>query len=277
MRLLLLTLVGISWAAQVPPRPHPAIPLRDQTEIGRIVGGTEAEDGEFPFQVSLRSIGALGATHFCGGSIIDANWIVTAGHCCAGQVPATVHVVAGGIKLNNFEGEEEPRNVAEIIGHYGFDQQTLQNDICLLKLKEPLEWTEFVAPIALPAELQETEEGSMVTITGWGTTSEGGLNLPNVLHKVDIPVVGDEACNADYSSSGYTITDSMICAGLPDGGVDSCQGDSGGPFFTNESPESRELLGIVSWGRGCGRPGYPGVYTQVSYFIDWITQTMASR
>merc|ERR1711970_968610 len=174
MRLLLLTLVGISWAAQAPPRPHPAIPLRDQTEIGRIVGGTEAEDGEFPFQVSLRSVGALGATHFCGGSIIDKDWIMTAGHCCAGQLPLTMHVVAGGIKLNNFENEEEPRNVDNIIGHPSYSSSNMENDVCLLKLKESLEWTEFG---------QVTEAGTDCVITGWGTLAEGGFGLPNVLHK----------------------------------------------------------------------------------------------
>merc|ERR1712226_1435710 len=171
-----------------------------------IVGGEEAADGEFPFQVSLRTLNVIGMTHFCGGSIIDENWILTAGHCCAGQIPATLHVTAGGIKLSNFENEEEARNVDKIIGHPNYESATITNDACLLKLAEPLEWTEFVQPIALPAP----------------------------------------------------------------------QGDSGGPFFTNESPESRELIGIVSWGYGCARPGYPGVYTQVSYFVDWIMETMAT-
>merc|ERR1711997_649070 len=152
----------------------------------------------------------------------------------------------------------------------------LFHDACLLKMKEPFEWTEFVQPIALPAVMQDTAAGSMVTVTGWGTTSEGALGLPNVLHKVSVPVVSDEDCNASYGASGYAVADSMICAGLPEGGKDSCQGDSGGPFFSNESPETRELLGIVSWGIGCARAGYPGVYTEVSHFVEWITETMAT-
>jgi len=276
MGLLLLAVIGSALAAQEL-QPIPALPLSQQRGQGRIVGGEEASDGEFPFQVSLRSVGAVGLTHFCGGSIIDENWVLTAAHCCAGQIPATMHVVAGGIKLNNFENEEEPRNLDAIIGHPDYSAATISNDACLLKMKEPFEWTEFVQPIALPAPMQDTAAGSMVTVTGWGTTSEGALGLPNVLHKVSVPVVSDEDCNASYGASGYAVADSMICAGLPEGGKDSCQGDSGGPFFSNESPETRELLGIVSWGIGCARAGYPGVYTEVSHFVEWITETMATH
>jgi len=249
------------------------LPLSQQVGVGRIVGGEVAEDGEFPWQVSLRSVGTLGATHFCGGSILSENWVVTAAHCCAGQIPATMHVVAGGIKLNSPEGEEERVNVNKIIGHPDYNNRDLTNDICLLKLATPLEWTDFVQPIALPAPLLETEAGTDCIVTGWGTLTEGGISLPNVLHKVTVPVVSDEECNQSYSASGISVVDSMICAGLPEGGKDSCQGDSGGPFI---HAEDKTLLGIVSWGIGCGRKGYPGVYTQVSYYIDWIEETMAT-
>ena len=99
---------------------------------------------------------------------------------------------------------------------------------------------------------------------------EGGFILPNKLHKVNVPVVSDEECNEAYSGTN-PIQDHMICAGLPEGGKDSCQGDSGGPFTCGG-----EHIGVVSWGVGCARPGYPGVYTQTSYFVDWIMETMAA-
>merc|ERR1711874_967264 len=150
MRSLLLTSLAVAAtsAANIPSQPLPGLPLPAQVGIGRIVGGEEAADGEFPWQVALRPFGAIGSTHFCGGSIIDKDWILTAAHCCAGQIPATMHVVAGGIKLNNFENEEETRNLDHIISH--------PNYACLLKLKESLEWTDFVKPIALPAAGQDT-------------------------------------------------------------------------------------------------------------------------
>jgi len=249
---------------------YPAVPLKDQVGVGRIVGGELAADGEFPWQVSLRTVGGIGQTHFCGGSIIDKDWVLTAGHCCAGQLPLTMHVVAGGIQLNTFEDEEQTRNLQKIIGHPNYDSNTISNDICLLHLQESLQFNDWVQPIALPTQGQEYEAGTECTVTGWGTTSEGGFILPNKLHKVNVPVVSDEECNVSYSGTN-PILDSMICAGLPEGGKDSCQGDSGGPFVCGE-----DVSGIVSWGVGCARPGYPGVYTQTSYFVDWIMETMAA-
>merc|ERR1719244_936105 len=121
--------------------------------------------------------------------------------------------------------------------------------------------------------MQQTAESTMMTATGWGTLTEGEAELPNVLHKVDIPVINDDQCYGALTSLGYMIVESMICAGLAEGGVDSCQGDDGGPFFLNE-PGNQTILGVGSWSIGCGKRGYPGVYTEVSYFIDWIEETM---
>merc|ERR1712209_377167 len=106
---------------------------------------------------------------------------------------------------------------------------------------------------------QEYDAGTSCTVSGWGTTSEGG-NLAHNLMKVEVPVVSDEDCRGSYGQSD--ITDSMICAGFEAGGKDSCQGDSGGPFMCGSG-----LDGVVSWGYGCAQPGFPGVYTQTSYFL----------
>merc|ERR1712033_78505 len=143
---------------------YPAVPLKDQVGVGRIVGGEVAADGEFPWQVSLRTVGGLGATHFCGGSIIDKDWVLTAAHCCAGQLPLTMHVVAGGIELLTFEEEEQTRNVREIIMHPNYDSNTISNDICLLHLSESVVWNDWVQPLGLPEQGQETDAGTMCTV-----------------------------------------------------------------------------------------------------------------
>ena len=126
--------------------------------------------------------------------------------------------------------------------------------------------SQYIDAIALPTSGEEYDDGTSCTVTGWGTTSEGG-SLGRVLQKVDVPVVSDDDCRGSYGVND--ILDSMICAGLPQGGKDSCQGDSGGPFMCGN-----QLSGVVSWGYGCAEAGYPGVYTQTSYFIDWINNNL---
>merc|ERR1719328_508926 len=117
-----------------------------------IVGGEDAEDGEFPWQVQLRS---SSNTHslFCGGSVLNEEWVITAAHCCRGKTAGGVHVVAGGIlRIEDDEGEEQFSDVSKIIMHEDYNSRTFENDICLLHLETKLEWTDFVQPVTLPAQ-----------------------------------------------------------------------------------------------------------------------------
>merc|ERR1712228_1082530 len=157
--------------------------------------------------------------------------------------------------------------VTRVNNHPEYDDWTISNDICILELADSADLSsQFIDVISLPSSGEEYSAGTVCTVSGWGTTSEGG-SLGRVLQKVDVPVVSDDDCRDSYGSS--SVYDSMICAGLPQGGKDSCQGDSGGPFMCGN-----QLSGIVSWGYGCAEPGYPGVYTQTSYFIDWINNNL---
>jgi trypsin len=142
--------------------------------------------------------------------------------------------------------------------HESYNSGTFENDISLLKVGTPLVFDDFVSGVTLPAQLQSFTGDAVVS--GWGTLTSGGSS-PDTLQYVTVPIVSDEVCDADYLLSD--IYPSMICAG--EAGKDSCQGDSGGPLMCGEY-----LCGIVSWGRGCAEEGYPGVYTEVSYFVDWI-------
>merc|ERR1712121_1610 len=232
--------------------------------LNRIVGGTQAEPGEFPYQISFQQDFFGYAFHFCGGSVYNKDWIVTAAHCVAGNDfdnPQELQIAAGDWDLDYMSGNEQVKKVVKIIQHELYDDRKIINDIALLKLESSLEMNDYVQAVGLPSKLQETTGDCIVT--GWGTTSEGG-HTPSKLMKVTVPVVSDDKCRDAYGKS--QIVDSNLCAGLEKGGKDSCQGDSGGPLYC-----SGYLAGVVSWGYGCGRPHYPGVYTQVSYFVDWLS------
>merc|ERR1719373_1439458 len=170
---------------------------------GRIVGGTEAYPGEFPHQIALLR-GGVGGSLMCGGSLVAANRVITAGHCCDGQSASRLGVRVGSHNL-------------------------YEDDLCMLWLADSADLSSSVIDtIGIPSSGQEYPSGHMCTVSGWGTTSEGG-SLARTLMKVEVPVVSDDDCRDAYGQND--IADSMICAGLDAGGKDSCQGDSGGPFM----------------------------------------------
>jgi len=278
MRVVLLLSSGLVLASA---KDVSSSPLKRKVGTGRIIGGETAEDGEFPWQVSIRYSGSLGITHFCGGSIIDKDWILTSAWCCdySNELPFITHVVAGGIELLTFEEEEQTRNVRQIIRHpnYNFTNNMAKDDICLLHLSESLVWTDWVKPLALPEQSQEIDVGTVCTLTGWGTTNNEVEYPANKLHKVDVPVTSNAECNATYADLPYlTINDSMFCAGLPEGDKGACNGDNGSPIICG-ADGSKQNMGIMSRVvYGCADPGYPDIYTKTSFYVDWIMETMAS-
>ena len=231
---------------------------------GRIVGGTDASRGEFPHQIMLTR--GVGGSLMCGGSLVAADMVVTAGHCCDGMSAGKLGVDVGSHMLYEDDPDQESFAVSEVMLHEQYDSWTINNDICLLKLAGSATMGSNVGTIGFPSSMEEYSEGTNCIVSGWGTTSEGG-SLGRTLQKVTVPVVSDDHCRDSYGQSD--IADSMICAGLDEGGKDSCQGDSGGPFMCGN-----QLSGVVSWGYGCAEAGYPGVYTQTSYFIDWLNSHM---
>lgn len=235
----------------------------------KIVGGEKVKDiEEFPWQVSLGVSWVVDPyrAHFCGGSIYNEKWIITAAHCLTEVKARNVAVTAGTIKLGS---SSQRRNVRKIIIHENYDDLTFDNDIALVELFTPLSFSQTVNSISLLSQVDENRllnEDNDLVVLGWGATKEGGKKVRDLRYIDDLPYVERTRCNSTLVYDGM-ITSNMICAGTM--GVDSCQGDSGGPLKVDDDGKSK-LGGIVSWGKGCARANKPGVYTRVSNFIDWI-------
>lgn len=238
------------------------IAVQAKVEFGqKIVGGIEAENGEFPFQVSIQS--SYGG-HFCGGSLIKSNWVLTAAHCVQGWSSSNKVIIG----TNDTSSKTaETFTVTKVIAHPNFSNSTLDSDYALLKLSGDSQ--------ARPIELNLVEPNidekapTMVWTSGWGATNEGSYSLPKKLRKVEVPLVTTELCNSKAAYDG-AVTGTMICAGYAEGGKDACQGDSGGPLFVKQASGDYSLIGVVSWGMGCARPNKYGVYSKVNAMAEWI-------
>lgn len=164
------------------------------------------------------------------------------------------------------------KKVKRVVRHRGFDSRTLYNDIAILTLDSPVEFNNQIRPICLPAAGQ-TFDGQGATVIGWGSLREMGAQ-PAVLQEVDITVWSNNECRLKYGPAAPGgIVDHMLCAGQA--GKDSCSGDSGGPLMVNNGGVWTQA-GIVSWGIGCGKGQYPGVYTKVTHFLPWIAKNTRS-
>jgi len=233
----------------------------------RIVNGVEAIPHEFPFMAVLLNRNR----QFCGGSLIDKKHILTAAHCVAHMSKYDVQNLRVRLGDHNIHKNNEAthieKRVKRVIRHKGFSSSTLWNDVAILTLEENVDFNSNIQPICL-AEGSSTYVDNIVTVAGWGTLKEGGKQ-PSVLMKVDVKVWTNDRCKSSYGSQAPGgITSHMLCAS--DKNRDSCSGDSGGPLFDCPWGGRCTQIGIVSWGIGCAKPQYPGVYTRVTQMLDWI-------
>ncbi|KFQ23872.1 Coagulation factor IX, partial [Merops nubicus] len=209
----------------------------------RVVGGTDSMRGEVPWQVHLVNSHGVG---FCGASIINKKWLVTAAHCL--QPGDNVTAVAGEYNTNKEDNTEQRRKVVRILPHptYNATLNKHHNDIALLELERPLSFNSYVTPVCVGSR----EFTNALLKHGMGT----------------VPYVDRPTC---LKTASTTILDNMFCAGFPAGGSDTCGGDSGGPY-TTEIEGTWFLTGITSWGEECAKPGKYGIYTRVSKYLKWI-------
>uniref|UniRef100_A0A3P9MF45 Peptidase S1 domain-containing protein n=1 Tax=Oryzias latipes TaxID=8090 RepID=A0A3P9MF45_ORYLA len=236
----------------------------------RIVGGQNALPGSWPWQVSLQS-----SYHFCGGSLINNQWVLTAAHCFPSRSASGVNAVLGLQSLQGSNPNRVSRTIKTVIVHPNYNSGTQNNDIALLQLSSPVTFNNYITPVCLPSTGSTFYSGVKTWVTGWGDIGSGvSLPAPETLQEVQIPIVGNRRCKCSYGAS--SITDNMMCAGLLAGGKDSCQGDSGGPLVIKQNNRWIQA-GVVSFGNGCAEPDFPGVYTRVSRYQTWINTQITTN
>ncbi|ODM99297.1 Venom serine protease 34 [Orchesella cincta] len=247
----------------------------------KIVGGEPAKIESFPWLAGLVRRG--GFRPFCGGTLINSKYILTAAHCVQGRTPYNLEILFNVTALPGDQGGQEMqvrRSVDNILVHRNFSSR-LDFDAALIRLSEPVDISgiagQEIKPVCLPTEkdMEKLYIGENATVVGWGQTSENG-DVSSVLMKTNVEVISNADCSTHYP----TITDRMLCAFTP--GKDACQGDSGGPLFVVEGEEDPTYvdgisqmyfryvqIGVISWGQGCGVN--PGVYSRLTELMKWIS------
>ncbi|XP_048002199.1 serine protease filzig [Leguminivora glycinivorella] len=247
--------------------------VRPLIKSGRIVGGKNAYQGEWPWQVLVRESTWLGlfTKNKCGGVLITARFVTTAAHCQPGFLASLVAVFGeNDISLDLEPRKPVSRNVRRVIVHRQYDAATFENDLALLELESPIKFDAHIVPICMPPD-ESDFTGRMATVTGWGRLKYGGA-VPAVLQEVQVPVIENNVCQEMFQTAGHSkkILSSFLCAGYANGQKDSCEGDSGGPLVLQRGDGRWQLVGTVSHGIKCAAPYLPGVYMRTTFYKPWL-------
>ncbi|XP_055629559.1 uncharacterized protein LOC129770626 isoform X3 [Toxorhynchites rutilus septentrionalis] len=238
----------------------------------------DSEFGEYPWQVAILKKDPKESVYVCGGTLIDNRYIVTAAHCVKTYNGFDLRVRLGEWDVNH-DVEFYPyieRDVVAVQVHPEYYAGTLENDIAILKMDIPVDFsnTPHISPACLP-EKHTDFSGQRCWTTGWGKDAFGDYGkYQNILKEVDVPIINDYQCQNQLRQTrlgySYKLNPGFICAGGEEG-KDACKGDGGGPLVCDRNG-SWQVVGIVSWGIGCGKANVPGVYVKVSHYMNWINQ-----
>merc|ERR1712179_632623 len=240
--------------------------IEGPARAGRIVGGHEAEEHEWPWQVAL----FIDDAWFCGGSLINENYVLTAAHCVDGA--SYFDIMAG---AHNVRASSEPHRV-EITSYNGWthpqwNTADLSNDLALIELPSPIDFNDYIKPSCIPSKGDTADVSELVTCTGWGKPSDSAGGISPVLRMVeDRPIISNAECNGVYGIVGSGV----VCIDTT-GGKGTCNGDSGGPLNMKSSMKGAgdkwKQVGVVSFGASAGcEVGYPAGFTRTEYYLDWV-------
>ncbi|XP_055902776.1 venom protease-like [Eupeodes corollae] len=250
-----------------------------ETVFPLVVGGEDAHPKEFPHMALLGCKDEKGKYSWvCGASLISTNYLLTAAHCLETTKCEKLDIVRLGdlnVEIETDDAKPKDFNIAQLLPHPEYNTSIRYNDIALIELKSEVQFNEYIRPACLP--YQDFNNQSQLIVTGWGSTKLAGRNAAH-LQKAGVELFEEDECNEIYSEEGENTLPAgvkyrtQICAGSKQDIKDTCQGDSGGPLQSvhPNHPCMYSIIGVTSYGQACGNIGYPGVYTRVFNYIDWI-------
>ncbi|CAL8304796.1 unnamed protein product [Lota lota] len=245
----------------------------------RVVGGVDAKEGAWPWQVDIQT---QTAGHVCGGSLISESWVLSSAHCFPNLLDVTPYTVyVGRQKLNGVNYHQTSHQVRRVVVPGSYVEPQRGSDLALVELSTPVTWSNYIHPICIPDSGVLFPDDLDCMVTGWGHIRDQVV-LPGVGHlqQVNVPIISSASCQQLFNmdpvkpEDQVVIGPDMMCAGYPEGGRDACQGDSGGPLVCSMGNGTWVQAGVVSFGLGCAAKNRPGVYAKVSMFSELIRTTV---